>query len=297
MMVWIRKGVKDGITFYELRHNVKIDGKVKVLSKYLGRQVPENADEIRKGFIQDVDSYVLQRTFSRLKGTQEIVKPSTGAKKGVPAKPSFGIYFTFVSQRMSGCSLTMLEAVRLLEHGRTRWEKPAADNIETRAHYELYRYMLAQERDLSVETINDWHWKMFRSTKPSMAGVCRNSDAKTSFGEYTYPDPGDISSMLQELFSWYENARSLHPVMLAGIVHSRLLMIHPFAAGNGRIARLALNFVLHRNGYPMYGFNERQVERLGYYNSLKRSINESDHREMDKWFYRQYRRNYLGSRG
>ena len=52
MMVWIRKGVKDGITFYELRHNVKIDGKVKVLSRYLGRQVPENVDEIRKGFIQ-----------------------------------------------------------------------------------------------------------------------------------------------------------------------------------------------------------------------------------------------------
>ncbi|MGC8506495.1 MAG: Fic family protein [Thermoplasmata archaeon] len=170
-------------------------------------------------------------------------------------RPSFEVYFTFVSQKMCGCSLTLLEATRLLENGRKRWEKPVADNIETRSHYELFKTVLAQENDLSVGTINDWHWKLFRKTKPSVAGLFRNSEAKTSFGEYSYPDPAHIDSMLQGFFSWYEDDRSLHPVMLAGIVHSRLLMIHPFATGNGRIARLALNFVLHRYGYPMYGFN------------------------------------------
>ena len=292
-MVWIRKGVNNGITFYELRHNVKIEGKVRVMSKYLGRSVPENVIEIQKRFLQEIDSNIMQRVFNPIKGTTEIATPSTGTKRGIPIKVSFGVYFTFVSQRMSGCKLTLLEASRLLEKNKTRWERSASDNMETKAHYFLYNSILTEKRSLSFEMINDWHWKLFRNTKPAIAGLLRKDIARTSFAEYDFPEANRIEEMLRNLIYWYLESNDLHPVMVAGIMHSMILMIHPFSGGNGRIARLALNYVLHRHGYPMYGFDERQVERICYYNSLIRSLERNDYREITKWFYRRYKRNYV----
>ncbi|MGG7380819.1 Fic family protein, partial [Escherichia coli] len=38
------------------------------------------------------------------------------------------------------------------------------------------------------------------------------------------------------------------PILRATYAHTRLLHIHPFAAGNGRVARLLLTLILRRAG-------------------------------------------------
>ena len=43
----------------------------------------------------------------------------------------------------------------------------------------------------------------------------------------------------------------LTTVELAALFHYRYIRIHPFEDGNGRIARLLMNFILLRHGYPM----------------------------------------------
>ena len=42
----------------------------------------------------------------------------------------------------------------------------------------------------------------------------------------------------------------MHPVILAAQAHHRLAAIHPFVDGNGRTARLVMNLLLMRSGYP-----------------------------------------------
>ena len=44
--------------------------------------------------------------------------------------------------------------------------------------------------------------------------------------------------------------RTLHPAELASWLHNRLAQIHPFSDGNGRTARLMMNWILMRNGFP-----------------------------------------------
>jgi Fic family protein len=45
-------------------------------------------------------------------------------------------------------------------------------------------------------------------------------------------------------------ALTLHAVERAALAHHRLAAIHPFIDGNGRTARLAMNLLLMRDGYP-----------------------------------------------
>ena len=58
---------------------------------------------------------------------------------------------------------------------------------------------------------------------------------------------------MAELMQWYNTRKDsdeLHPVLFATEFHYRFIRIHPFDDGNGRIARLLMNFILMQNGYP-----------------------------------------------
>ena len=60
--------------------------------------------------------------------------------------------------------------------------------------------------------------------------------------------------MMTDLITWYnetEQSKTLSPVELAALMHYRFIRIHPFEDGNGRIARLLVNYILIRHGYPM----------------------------------------------
>jgi Fic family protein len=46
------------------------------------------------------------------------------------------------------------------------------------------------------------------------------------------------------------NRGGVHPVLRAAELHYNLVAIHPFSDGNGRTARLLMNYHLLRNGYP-----------------------------------------------
>jgi len=46
------------------------------------------------------------------------------------------------------------------------------------------------------------------------------------------------------------SAKNIHPVELAAQAHHRLVAIHPFMDSNGRTARLVINLILFKPGYP-----------------------------------------------
>jgi Fic family protein len=61
-------------------------------------------------------------------------------------------------------------------------------------------------------------------------------------------------------------ALAVQPVERAALAHFKLVDIHPFVDGNGRTARLLMNLVLMRAGYPPAII--RRDERLEYYTVL-----------------------------
>jgi Fic family protein len=63
-----------------------------------------------------------------------------------------------------------------------------------------------------------------------------------------------------------EAALNLHPVEYAVIAHYRFVSIHPFRDGNGRTARLLMNLLLIRAGYPIVVIDNQR--RRDYINAL-----------------------------
>jgi len=66
-----------------------------------------------------------------------------------------------------------------------------------------------------------------------------------------------------------QEAQALHPVELAALAHFRLVDLHPFVDGNGRTARLLMNLILLRNGYPLAVI--RNEDRSRYYDLLEKA--------------------------
>ena len=57
--------------------------------------------------------------------------------------------------------------------------------------------------------------------------------------------------MIEWAVSLPEKRKELHPVQYAAQLHQEFIVIHSFADGNGRVARLLLNHALISQGYPL----------------------------------------------
>ena len=58
---------------------------------------------------------------------------------------------------------------------------------------------------------------------------------------------------MEELLVWFRKEKEkakVNPILLASLFHYRFIRIHPFDDGNGRIARILMNFILMQFGYP-----------------------------------------------
>lgn len=83
----------------------------------------------------------------------------------------------------------------------------------------------------------------------------RPNSVITRYGDrFEYASPEETPALMADLVDWYNEAEQsgeLSPVELAALFHYRYIRIHPFEDGNGRIARLMVNYILSRHGWPM----------------------------------------------
>jgi Fic family protein len=88
------------------------------------------------------------------------------------------------------------------------------------------------------------------------------------FHEYAAPDK--IAYKLRQIVDWVndpETRRTRTPVRLAARAHYDLLRVFPFTTDSGKVARLVMNLLLLRSGYPPAIIHS--TERQRYYEALK----------------------------
>ncbi len=290
-MAAIRKKTVGNHTYYYLEHSYREGGRVHKKEKIIGKNLPRNIEELKKeymaGFMAEIYKEKWFDKFDKIKAEflkQEKITPKTAREKEIEI---FAIRFTYDTNRIEGSTLTLRDTADLLEKGITPGKRPISDVKEAEAHKNAFYEMLNYRRDLSLNTILYFHKKLFEGTKADIAGIIRVHQVAIAGSNFMPPFPAEVYPLLVEFFKWYDrNKDKIHPVQLAALVHLRLVTIHPFADGNGRISRLMMNFVLYKHGFPM--LNVPYEKRAGYYGALERFQTKKQEDIFLQWFFKRY---------
>lgn len=259
--------------------------------KYLGTRIPKDVDRQLADF--GLECYRADKGILLEEIRQNYSKHTKSADKKIIQDEihGFKITHTYSTQKIEGSTMTLGQTRKLLETGLSPKDTPIEDIIEAQQIAELFDEMLETGREITRELVLDWHNKLFQRTDTNNAGEFRRQDVQPYLGETEYVLWYDVSGKISGLIEWYNREKkAMNPVELSAIFHKRFETIHPFIDGNGRVGRMLMIFILHKNGYPMSDIKPK--ERQTYISKLESSYIKNNEMMFVKWFVSKYLRDH-----
>jgi len=183
--------------------------------------------------------------------------------------------WNYHSNHIEGNTLTYGETELLLIHGQTHGNHTLREYEEMQAHdvgINHLRELAADQSRLIGETdirglnkiiLKEPFWKPAQTPdgqatrKQIIPGEYKTTpnNVITATGElFEFATPSDVPARMQALVRWLgeslQDFREADLLWLLGKLHHDFVLIHPFDDGNGRVARMLVNYVLMRLGYP-----------------------------------------------
>jgi Fic family protein len=185
----------------------------------------------------------------------------------------FRLDWNYHSNNLEGNSLTYGETKALILFGITAQGKPLKDHFEITGHNEAINWILEIVKDetpLNEKFIRELHTLLLKesSYKEAKTAEGKPTRRKIEVGKYkTQPNhvvtvtgetfyfatPEETPAKMYDLIEWFRNEKEkqgVNPIILAALFHYRFIRIHPFDDGNGRTARILMNFILMQFDYP-----------------------------------------------
>lgn len=185
----------------------------------------------------------------------------------------FRLDWNYHSNNLEGNTLTYGETKALILFGVTAQGKPLRDHFEITGHNEAINSTLdlvKRETPLTEKFIRELHTLVLKedSFKEAQTADGQPTRRRIMVGKYrTQPNhvvtvtgetfhfatPKETPAKMKELVDWFREERErpdIDPIALAAVFHHKFILIHPFDDGNGRVARILLNFILIQFGFP-----------------------------------------------
>ena len=180
------------------------------------------------------------------------------------------IEYIYNSNAIEGNTLKLRETQLILEKGLTIEGKSLREHLEVRNHPKAIQYIeKLTEKNLTEQNILDLHQIIIKGIEKD-AGRYRTGEIRIGEVEFKPPPAYEVPYLVKDLVKWHnQNPDELRPIEEAAILHHKLVHIHPFHDGNGRVARLLMNLTLIRKGYPPTTI--LNVDRAKYYDTLKKA--------------------------
>lgn len=200
----------------------------------------------------------------------------------------FMLEFNYNSNHIEGNTLTYGQTEFLLLFGKVTDianMKDLEDMKASNVALEMMKEEAVSNRPLTETFIRQLHksllredYKVYRdkggiTTSYTVHAGCyktRPNSVITKSGEmFEYASPEETPALMSDLVEWYnkeEKNKKLSASELVSLFHYRYIRIHPFEDGNGRIARLLVNFILLRKNYPMIVI--KSADKETYLNAL-----------------------------
>ncbi len=208
---------------------------------------------------------------------------------------------TFYSVGIDGCSLDLIEIEGLLDNGLTTGGKPIADHsmvIDQAKAFDEVLFMARQREPLNRTGLQRLAALVMRRTGGTIPTLTTSID--TRLGDLRTVEvlpanrtaidarklPAALDALLREINTGIEKAKTIRQVYdLSFRAHYQLLLLQPFGAGNGRVARLVMNYVQHYHALPLSVVNSD--DRPNYVTSIQQSHREGNEQTFLRFMHHQ----------
>lgn len=192
----------------------------------------------------------------------------------------FRIKNIYHSNAIEGNELEVGETRQVVELGLTITGKPLRDQAEARnlSHALDFLEKLAGDlsRPITESDVRQIHALVLQGIHED-AGKYRTVPVEISGSSYEPTSPEKIGSEMERYGSWLSEVSipgasefaTVNGLLYAAVAHTWFVTVHPFVDGNGRVARLVMNLILMRYGYPIAIILKE--DRLRYYDALEDS--------------------------
>jgi len=180
---------------------------------------------------------------------------------------SFEIEYTHNSTAIEGNTLTLIETKIILEDNISVGGKSLREIYEVINHnkaFLLVKQSIKENKLLSEQITKDIHAILMENI--FTGGNYRNCEVRITGAKHKPPIPKEMYIQIKDFFAKISSKMNLNPIELAAYTHAEFVKIHPFEDGNGRTARLLMNYQLMFNGFLPVSINKET--RLKYFEAL-----------------------------
>lgn len=181
----------------------------------------------------------------------------------------FRVQHIFHSTGIEGNRLSLQETEAILLDGMEVGGKPLSDQLEVKDLDAAFNFLLELAKShvpIREIDVRELHRLVIRNKAEAQPGTYRQIGVVISGSEHKPPEPIAVPGLMHKLLESVAEETNYSPVVRAVHLHHRTAAIHPFVDGNGRVARLLMNLILLRSGYPI--INIRREDRSKYYEAL-----------------------------
>ncbi|MFC6277264.1 Fic family protein [Psittacicella hinzii] len=185
-------------------------------------------------------------------------QPALSKAMALSVQDTFFFTFNYTSCKLAGCNLTqdtasaMLEGYRVKETDRDFTYQQMLLNQAAATNFMVEQAQAGVP--LSLALAQEFNRLVLATgIYAEQAGQFRNQPIHVEGAKNFAPDPEVILSKLSQLIMDYNNDLASGKAVLERAIrfHADFLHLQPFVDGNGRVARLILNFELMKAGYPL----------------------------------------------
>lgn len=172
----------------------------------------------------------------------------------------------FHSAGIEGNRLTLKETMLVLKEGITISEKPLKETVEVKnlgIAFDFLYELVQENIPITENYIKQIHQLIVGNDPYLNAGNYRNVGVIITGSEHKPPEPFEVPFIVEWINSSF---KAENPIILSAVAHHELAKIHPFIDGNGRTARLILNLILLKSGYPICSI--KRTDRPRYYEAM-----------------------------
>lgn len=186
-------------------------------------------------------------------------------------RKEFELEWNYNSNAIEGNSLTLQETRLVIEEGITIGNKSMKEHFEVINHKKAIEFVeeLTKEKGkIRERDVLQLHSLIMKNIHVREKGQYRIGNVYIAAANFIPIDAMQVPALMLDFYEYInKNPEKLTSVELAAIVHFKLVYIHPFSDGNGRIARLVMNLILLKHGFLIVVI--LKTDRKQYYARLR----------------------------